>query len=159
MIDSEALLARLLEYYSKDYDLTAPYEINDTIYDTYAVYRHFNCFEHAFIRSTLTLSRGDIIRFQKNLTTYIEPSLVRLGNDFPNPGHMYTYVTGLFISERRVRDEVRRMIRHFRYHRGYGFFNRGYCQARIAAFDTETGSLICSPAARDLMLEYQRILK
>lgn len=159
MIDSAALLERLMEYYSNDYDLMCPYQLGGTIYDTYAAYSQFNCFEHAFIRSTLTLSKGDIYRFKEHLTTIIEPSLIREGEDFPAPGHMYTYVTGLFISERKIRDDVRRLIKHFRYYKGYGFFNRGYCQARIAAFDTETGSLICSPAARDLMLEYQRILR
>ena len=159
MIDSSFLLERLLEYYSNDYDLTSPYQLGDTIYDTYAVYEQFNCYDHAFIRNTLTLSKGDIYRFKKHLTTVIEPSLVREGNDFPSPGHMYSYVTGLFITEHRIHSDVRRMIKQFRYYRGYGFFNRGYCQARIAAFDTETGALICSPAAKELMSEYQRILR
>ncbi len=158
MIDSAAILERLMEYYSNDYDLTCPYQLGDTIYDTYAAYSHFNCFEHAFIRDTLTLSKGDIFRFKSHLTTAVEPFLVRGGDEFPAPGHIYTYVTGIFISERKVRDDVRRIIRHFRYYRGYGFYNRGYCQARIAAFDTETGTLICSPAAKELMLEYRRIL-
>lgn len=159
MIDSSFLLERLLEYYSNDYELISPYQLGNTIYDTYAVYGQFNCFEHAFIRNTLTLSKGDIYRFKEHLTTIIEPSLVRSGNDFPQPGHMYTYITGLFISEHKIHKDVCKTIKHFRYYKGYGFFNRGYCQARIAAFDTETGALICSPAARDLMLEYQRVLR
>ncbi len=159
MTDAYGLLERLMEYYSAGYELSCPYQIGNTIYDTYAVYRQFDCFEHAFIRSTLTLSRGDILRFREHLTTYIEPWLVRNGEESPSSSHLYTYVTGIFISERRIHDDVRRMIRRFRYYKGYGFYRKGYCQARIAAFDAETSSLICSPAARELMQEYQRILK
>ena len=142
MIDPYGLLERLMEYYASGYELSCPYQIGNTIYDTYAAYEQFNCFEHAFIRSTITLSRGDILRFREQVTGYIEPWLVRDGGE-----------------ARHIHEDVRRLIRRFRYYKGYGYYRSGYCQARIAAFDTETGSLICSPAARELMQEYSRILK
>ena len=159
MIDPYGLLERLMEYYASGYELSCPYQIGNTIYDTYAAYEQFNCFEHAFIRSTITLSRGDILRFREQVTGYIEPWLVRDGGEAPPPGHIYTYITGVFISERHIHEDVRRLIRRFRYYKGYGYYSSGYSQARIAAFDTETGSLICSPAARERMQEYSRILK
>ncbi|MDI9241674.1 hypothetical protein [Fusibacillus kribbianus] len=158
MIDANSLFKRLLTYYSNDYDVIRPYQLDDTIYDAYAAYSHFNCFEHAFIRSTLTLSKRDILRFRDQVTTIIEPWMVCAGESSPPQNHIYTYVTGVFISEKRIRDDVRRIIRRFRYYRGYGYYKSGYCQARIAAFDMETGSLIVSPAAKELMLEYQRVL-
>ena len=158
MIDANSLFKRLLTYYSNDYDVIRPSQLDDTIYDAYAAYSHFNCFEHAFIRSTLTLSKRDILRFRDQVTTIIEPWMVCAGESSPPQNHIYTYVTGVFISEKRIRDDVRRTIRRFRYYRGYGYYKSGYCQARIAAFDMETGSLIVSPAAKELMLEYQRVL-
>ena len=86
MIDPYGLLERLMEYYASGYELSCPYQIGNTIYDTYAAYEQFNCFEHAFIRSTITLSRGDILRFREQVTGYIEPWLVRDGGEAPPPG-------------------------------------------------------------------------
>ncbi len=157
MINGNSFLDRLLNYYSENHEISRPYQMGGTIYDAYAYYSHFNCFEHAFIRSTLTLSKGDIYRFREQLTTIIEPWMVCDGEASPPPDHIYTYVTGVFVSERRIREDVRRAIHRFRYYRGYGYYRSGYCQARLAAFDLETGSLICSPAAKELMLEYRRI--
>lgn len=158
MLDAAGLHQRLLEYYSRNHELFCPYHLDGTIYDTYAHYSQFDCTEHAFIRSTLTLSKTDLLRFREQLTTYIEPWLIRRGKSSPGLNHIYTYVTGIFISERKLSNDVCRAIRHFRYYKGYGYYRSGYCQARIAAFDLERGSVVCSPAAKDLMEEYREIL-
>ncbi|MCI8505401.1 MAG: hypothetical protein HFI67_04345 [Lachnospiraceae bacterium] len=159
MGESRDLLRRLMIYYASDYELLCPYQLGDTIYDVYASYSHYHCFEHAFIRSTLTLSRSDLNHFADQLATLIEPEMVRNGRPSPPQSHIYTYVTGIFISEQKIPEDIRRMIRRFRYYRGYGYYKNGYCQARIAAFDMEAGSLIINPAAKELIQEYQRILK
>ncbi|MCI8464634.1 MAG: hypothetical protein HFI63_02060 [Lachnospiraceae bacterium] len=152
------LLRRLMIYYARDYELLCPYQLGDTIYDVYAAYSHYHCFEHAFIRSTLTLSRTDLEHFTEQITTLIEPYMIREGRPSPPKNHMYTYVTGIFISEQKIPDEICRMIRRFRYYKSYGYYKNGYCQARIAAFDMETGSLTINPAAKELLLEYHGIL-
>ena len=61
------LLRRLMIYYARDYELLCPYQLGDTIYDVYAAYSHYHCFEHAFIRSTLTLSRTDLEHFTEQI--------------------------------------------------------------------------------------------
>ncbi len=158
MLNPRNLLRRLMIYYASDHELLCPYQLGDTIYDVYAAYRQFNCFEYAFIRSTLNLPQKDILHFKEQLTSIVEPQMVCKGEVSPPSSHIYTYMTGIFISEQRITDDVRRAIRRFRYYKGYGYYKSGYCQARIAAFDMETGSLIINPAAKDLLLEYQRIL-
>ncbi len=159
MRDPRDLLRRLMIYYAGDHELLCPYQLGDSIYDVYASYSHYHCFEHAFIRSTLTLSAGDLEHFMEQLSTLIEPQMVRNGRPSPPQSHIYTYVTGVFISEQKIPEQVRRAVRRFRYYRGYGYYKNGYCQARIAAFDLETGSLIINPAARELIQEYRRILR
>ena len=158
MIEPRNLLRRLMIYYANDHELLCPYQLGDTIYDAYASYSHYHCFEHAFIRSTLTLSSNDMEHFMEQIITLIEPQMVREGRPSPPVNHIYTYITGVFISEQRIPERVRRMIHKFRFYRGYGYYKNGYCQARIAAFDMETNSLIINPAAKELVQEYRRII-
>ncbi len=158
MREPRDLLRRLMIYYAGDHELLCPYQLGDTIYDAYASYAHYHCFEHAFIRSTLTLSQNDLDHFMEQTVTLIEPQMVRNGRSSPPVSHIYTYITGVFISEQKIPEHVRRKIRRFRYYRGYGYYKNGYCQARIAAFDMETGSLIINSAAKELLQEYRGIL-
>lgn len=158
MREPRDLLRRLMIYYASDHELLCPYQLGDTIYDAYASYLHYHCFEHAFIRSTLTLSSNDLRHFMDQITALIEPQMVRNGRPSPPADHIYTYITGVFISEQKIPENVRRMIRRFRYYRGYGYYKNGYCQARIAAFDMESDALITNSAAKELLSEYRRIL-
>ncbi len=159
MRNPKDLLRRLTIYYAGDHELLCPYQLGDTIYDVYAFYSHYHCFEHAFIRSTLTLSQSDLDHFMEQISTLIEPQMIRGGRSSPPRDHIYTYVTGIFISEQKIQDSIRRAVRRFRYYRGYGYYKNGYCQARIAAFDMETGSLTINPAAKELLLEYQSMFE
>ena len=95
----------------------------------------------------------------KDGTMQIDPEYMTVIKELVQKGIIFAVCSGIqFISERKLSNDVCRAIRHFRYYKGYGYYRSGYCQARIAAFDLERGSVVCSPAAKDLMEEYREIL-
>lgn len=158
MGESSLLYRRLLEYYSRDFELASPFLMDNSIYDTYARYSTGGSNEHAFLRNTMTLSVGDLNQFRDQIIHYVEPNLVCEGLVKPSKDHLYTYVTGIFISDDPIPDEVRQNIKKFRYYKSYGLLKHGYVQARIAAFDMTDGTFITSPAAKNLLEEYKRVL-
>lgn len=158
MINPGFVLERLMDYYRDGFEIAAPYVIDDTIYDTYAYITSGHSYEHAFLRNTLTLTKGDLNRFKEQIKEFVEPELVCAGTKMPPRDHLYTNITGVFIAEEPIPEDVKKEIRKFKYYKGYGFFRHGYVQARVAAFDTATGELICNHAAKNLMSEYERVL-
>ena len=70
---------------------------------------------------------------------------------------MYTFITGIFISEDSVSSEMQKQIKKFRYSRNYRFTIRGYCDARLVVIDAKNQKIYGNPAARDLLTGYKKM--
>lgn len=165
------LFEKLITSYEDSYDVEQPCDINGDIYDAHAAFSvtsaryvlvkkaelwRANCFEHAFFRVTQELDAADIKKFCTQVDTYIEPQLVRGGQRWPQKDHMYTYMTGIFICEHKVSDEVKKAVKKFSYVKNYKLTIRGYSEVRLLVFDMESKRVFGNRAAKDLVKGYTK---
>lgn len=171
MSTKESLLEKILSFYQSDFDIDKPYYIHDDYYDAHARFEITNakyvlikkaelwralCFEHVFFRITDNFNKEELIKARKHILNYIEPELVRKGARWPEPNHMYTYITFLFICENGVQPEALREIKKFRFEKNYLFTIRGYSLARILVFDLKGKKIYGNKAAKPLIKGYKK---
>ncbi|NCB92601.1 MAG: hypothetical protein EOM40_08555 [Clostridia bacterium] len=172
-MNKDELLQKLLDIYKGSFDIEEPYDIKGDIYDAYAFCNITNakyvlikkaelwraiCYEHAFFRRFDSISGQDIERFTKQIQDEIEPNLVRGGKPYMEKDHMYTYITGIFISEKGISKEVRKKIQRARFYKNYLLSVRGYSQMRILVIDLENHTIIGNGASRDLIKDYKKFI-
>lgn len=165
-------LDKLLVSYQSAYNIVRPYEIGGHIYDAYGAFNvtsakyvlvkkaelwRANCFEHTFFSCKDMLGVEDLGKFREEIVTYIEPELVRKGRACTEKDHMYTYITGIFFSEKKVSDPLKKEIRRFQYFKNYRMGIRGYAQARILVFDMRERRVFGNRAAKELVKGYQKV--
>lgn len=169
----DKILDKLLGIYQSSFNIEKPYEFDG---DTYAAYGFCDitnskyvltkkaelwraiCYEHAFFRTADELMPEDIDHFTKQAIEKIEPVLVRKGEACMPKDHMYTYITGIFISERAASEELKKKIKKINFCKNYRFSLRGYCELRILVIDLENNCLIGNAAARGLIKDYKRFI-
>ncbi|MDR1272267.1 MAG: hypothetical protein LBK04_04685 [Clostridiales Family XIII bacterium] len=170
-VNGPELREKLIRSHMGSYDLSPWFKVGNTTYDAYArfdvtsakyvlvkkaeLYRAHS-FEHTFIRVFDEFLADDLYRFKSQIDETIEPGFVREGKPYPMKDHMYSFITGLFISEMRVGEEARRAVRKFRYVRNYLLSIRGYCLCRIVLFDLEDGIIFGNPAAQEVVKGYKK---
>lgn len=169
----QEFLEKLINSYQSAFDIERPFDINGDIYDAYASFNvssakyvlikkaelwRADCYEHTFFAHKNILQVEDLERFKKEIEDYIEPQLVRGGKACTEKDHMYTYITGIFVVEDGITDEVRKKIRKFKFFKNYKFGFRGYSEARLLIFDMKNKKVLGNPAARDLVKGYKKAL-
>lgn len=171
-MNSEYILDKIVDTYRSNFDVEEPYEFHGEVYDAYAGFCmtsakyvlvkraelwRAHCFEHAFFQCRDVVQNGDIQRFQKQLLEYMEPELVRGGEKEPVKDHMYTYLTGVFISEKAVSDEAVNSLKKLRFRKNYRFAVRGFSEERVVLFDMENHRIYGNAAAKDLVKGYKKM--
>lgn len=164
-------MEKLLASYQSAFDITRPYDVNGDRYDAYAAFNvssaryvlvkkaelwRANCFEHTFFLCKDMLNVEDVRKFHEHIVAYIEPELVRGGKACPDEGHMYTYMTGIFICGSGISDEAKKEIRAFKFFQNYRFGIRGYSEARLLVFDLKNQEILGNRAAKDLIKGYTK---
>lgn len=129
-MNGQSILDKIIDTYRPNFDVEEPYEYHGEVYDAYAGFSmtsakyvlvkraelwRAHCFEHAFFQCRDVIHAGDILRFQKQLLEYMEPELVRGGEPEPVKDHMYTYLTGVFVSEKAVSPETVQVLKKLIY--------------------------------------------
>lgn len=171
-MNGQELLQKLLVSYESSFNISRPYSISSHEYDAYAKFNvtsakyvlvkraelwRANCFEHTMFMQMDQIGAEQITWFHEDITSYIEPQLVRHGENCTEENHMYTYMTGIFISERGLSKETQETIRKFRYLKNYRMGFRGYSEARVLVFDMENKSIAGNRAAKDLIKGYEKV--
>ncbi len=167
----QEFLEKVLASYQEAFDITRPFDVNGHIYDAYAAFNvtsakyvlvekaelwRANCYEHTFFLCCQSFDKEILNRFGGEITEYIEPQIVRQGQNCMEKDHMYTFITGIFFSEEGISEEMRKEIRRFRFFKNYRFGIRGYCEARILVFDMKNKKVAGNRAARELIKGYRK---
>ena len=163
----------LLGLYAPCFDIARPFAVGKVVYGGYAfcnvtssryvlvqkaeLWRAYT-FEHVFFREMDVFSGADLRGYERQLQEEIEPGFVRRGERYPQPDHMCTYITGIFICRGAVSGDVRRQIRRHRFHLNYRFALRGYCESRLLVFDLQEGRICGNRAAKPLVKEYRHMV-
>lgn len=139
-------LDHLLRKYSGTFDIYQPYVIHGKEYPAYGYFfshvekyvlvREANMWSSDSYEHILFIEAEEVIpalieEAYGIVREYMEPVLVRKGEDLPVPGHMYSYLTISIIAQKPLSKEMRKAVKHFKFEKGYRFNMRGFSQAHI----------------------------
>lgn len=139
-------LDHLLRKYSGTFDIYQPYVIHGKEYPAYGYFfshvekyvlvREANMWSSDSYEHILFIEAEEVIpalieEAYEIVREYMEPVLVRKGEDLPAPGHMYSYLTISIIAQKPLSKEMRKAVKHFKFEKGYRFNMRGFSQAHI----------------------------
>lgn len=172
-INMDELLDKLIGIYTGSFDMQQPYTVESDTYDAYGLCDITNakyvlvkkaelwraiCHEHVFFRCFDEITVENILHFTHQTKSYIEPELVRQGKTVMEKDHMYTYVTGVFLCQNGISEEVVKQIKKTRFYKNYRMSVRGYCELRLLVVDLKNQRLVGNRAARDLIKDYKKFL-
>lgn len=145
-------LDQLLRKYSGTFDIYQPYVIHGKEYPAYGYFfshiekyvlvREANMwssdsYEHILFIETDEVDQALIDEAYSLIKEYMEPILVRKGEEVPAEGHMYSYLTISLIARRPLSKKMQKAVKHFKFEKGYRFNMRGFSQAHIACATME----------------------
>ncbi len=145
-------LDQLLRKYSGTFDIYQPYVIHGKEYPAYGYFfshiekyvlvREANMwssdsYEHILFIETDEVDQALIDEAYSLIKEYMEPILVRKGEEVPTEGHMYSYLTISLIARRPLSKKMQKAVKHFKFEKGYRFNMRGFSQAHIACATME----------------------
>lgn len=139
-------LDRLLAKYAGTFDIYQPYVIHGKEYPAYGYFfshtekyvlvRAANmwssdCYEHILFIETDEVTEDLLREAMSIVKDYMEPTLVRKGENLPPPNHMYSYLTIAILSENALLSSIRKSVKKFKFEKGYQFNMRGFSQAHL----------------------------
>lgn len=156
-------LDRLLAKYSGTFDIYQPYVIHGKEYPAYGYFfshiekyvlvREANMwssdsYEHILFIETDELTEELIKEAYALVKDYMEPILVRKGEELPQPNHMYSYLTIVILSEKPISKQLQKSVRKFKFEKGYKFNMRGFSQAHMICASMEDECVYSNFVAR-----------
>lgn len=168
---SQEFLEKILASYQEAFDITRPFDVNGDSYDAYAAFNvtsskyvlvekaelwRADCYEHTFFKCCQSFDTEMPDVFHREIVEYIEPQIVRQGRDCMEKDHMYTFITGIFLCDTAVPEELKKAVKGFKFFKNYRFGIRGYAEARILVFDMENNRVMGNRAARELIKGYKK---
>lgn len=165
-------LERLLQKYSGTFDIYQPYVIHGKEYPAYGYfYSHVekyvlvreanmwssDSYEHILFIIADTIDQALIDEAYSVVKDYMEPTLVRKGEEFPAEGHMYSYLTISLIAEHALSKDMQKAVKHFKYEKGYKFNIRGFAQAHIVCATMEDEKVYTNYVGRKSAKFYKNI--
>lgn len=173
VMEKEMLLERALESFSGAYDIVRDAEVAARRVDALAQLRAINqkyvlskkhvlweanAFEHALFLCEGELSADVVNDWFAFLTHEAEAPLAHPDAKYPPEGHMYTYLTLIFLCD-GVQDEAVKAIKKAKFTKNYCFSLRGWATARVLAVDIERGRVYTNAAGREMERHFKRLLE
>ena len=172
-MEPAALLSRALDAFAGSYDIARDAQVLSRRVDALAQLRALNskyvlsqkhvlweanAFEHAIFLCVDTLTAEMVEDWFAFLTLQAEPELVHPGKSLPDEGHMYTYLTLIFLCN-GVHKDALQAIRRARFTKNYRFSLRGWATGRLLAVDLSSGVMTANAAGRELKPLFARLLR
>ena len=171
---SEKYLDRLLARYSGTFNIYMPYVIGGITFPAYGYFfRHVEKFvltrntnmwssdsyEHILFLPKDRVTVEDVAQMKRILLDYVEPQLVRGGEELPPPNHMYSYMSVILISERTPDKDTIRAVKKLSFDKGYQMNMRGFSQIQICLVSIEEEKIYQNFAASKKKKILKRIFK
>lgn len=165
---------RIAEQYKGTFDIYKNKEING---EKYLAYGHFyshsekyilvkevqlweaKSYEHIIFMDVSEMTINVLNKTDELLKEYMEPFLVRKGEKYPEKNHMYTFLTVVIFTSKRISDDIKRKIEKYKFEKNYLFSIRGYSSGRIAVIDVENMKITTNKAGKVLNKLYERIFE
>lgn len=165
---------KIAEQYKETFDIYKNKEING---EKYLAYGHFyshsekyvlvkevqlweaRSHEHVIFMDVSEMTVNDLKKVDELIKGYMEPFLVRKGEKYPEKNHMYSFLTVVVFTSKRISDDVKRKIEKYKFEKNYLFSIRGYSSGRIAVIDVENMKIATNKAGKVLNKLYERIFE
>ena len=170
-MDQSAYLNTVLGKYGGTFDIEKDRVIDGRQYAAYAYFSSLGekyvlvkkaklwsvkAYEHTFFLMEDCLTPRLLGELMKSVTDYMEPTLVRKGEKYPEKDHMYTYLTFVILCRKTPDEAAKKAIKSFRFDKGYLFSMRGHSEARLVVADMETEQIFTNGAGRSLAKMYRK---
>ena len=171
-MDKTEYIDKLINEYSKSFDIVRDYEIGgvkaaaygyfSTISEKYVISPKANLwsihgFEHILFIDTKTVTTEDIEKIRILMEEHMAPELVCKGNKYPEKDHMYSYLTIAFICDETPDEEALNRIKKFRYEKNYLMTIRGHVEGHLVLMDLSTGKACANKVAKHLKDFYEKV--
>ncbi|SNU08533.1 hypothetical protein SAMN06297422_11837 [Lachnospiraceae bacterium] len=172
MIDKDGYIEKLLQEYSKSFDITRDYEIGgvkaraygyfSTISEKYVISPKANLwsihgFEHILFLDKETVTLSDLDEARSLMEEHMAPELVCKGNKYPEKDHMYSYLTIAYICDKTPDQETLNALKKFKYEKNYLMTIRGHVEAHMVLMDLSTGKAYANRVAKHLSDFYMKV--
>ncbi|MGN0970335.1 MAG: hypothetical protein ACI4OY_00145 [Aristaeellaceae bacterium] len=172
-MDTVQMLERTLASFAGNYDITRDAQVASRQVEALAQLRAMNsrymlskkwvvwqanAFEHCIFVTVPTLTAETVRDWFSFLTEEAEPELVHPGADVPPEGHMYSYLTVVYLCE-RMEPEAAKAVRRLRFTKNYRFSLRGWATGRALAVEVPTGKMAFNAQGKEMRRHFQQLLK
>ncbi|MGN0778868.1 MAG: hypothetical protein ACI4MJ_06965 [Aristaeellaceae bacterium] len=172
-MDTAQMLERTLASFAGNYDITRNAQVASRQVEALAQLRAMNsrymlskkwvvwqanAFEHCIFVTVPTLTADMARDWFTFLTKEAEGELVHPGEELPPEGHMYSYLTVVFLCD-TMDAEAARAVKHLRFTKNYRFSLRGWATGRALAVEVPTGKIAANGAGKEMRKHFARLLK
>lgn len=171
-LGTSVYLDRLLMMYSNTFNIYMPYRIGEREYPAYGYYFSHNekyvlvrevnmwsthSYEHVLFVETEECTETVVDEARKVIQEYMEPRMVRKGEELPEENHMYSYMNVVIISKKPVSAAVQKQIKGFKFEKGYKFNMRGFSRGTILAVSLEDEKYYSNYYGRDKKKMFKQV--
>lgn len=172
---SDEFFQKIKKYYQSSFDFIEPFNYEGREYtalaefhshiDKYVLLKkaqiwaadsHEFCIFQTYDSTFTEADFGEITRF---LEGYMEPQLVRKGEENVPENHMYTYLSIVIVCNAGADKEAVKRAKKYTYTKYYNMYLRGYSEGRVILADVKEGRVYTNRAAHQMKKLYKRILK
>ena len=172
-MDTAQMLERTLQSFATNYDITRGAQVATRKVEALAQLRAMNsrymlskkwvvwqanAFEHCIFVTVPTLTAEMVRNWFSFLTEEAEPELVHPGADVPPEGHMYSYLTVVYLCG-RMEPEAAKAVRKLRFTKNYRFSLRGWATGRALAVEVPTGEMAYNAQGKEMRKHFRQLLK
>ena len=163
-MDAKAYIDDLHDRYSLFYDTNRNADILNKTVDIFAQYKDiqgrtfltskdiidsFETNEICFVKHFEKIDINSLIDFteflKKAAEKYVEPKR----------GHMCTHITGVIITQDDIDDELKRVIKKFKYSKSYFFTLHGWCEIRFLFINPAKEKIIANKPGKNVIKFYK----
>ena len=152
MSRTEKYLDRLLARYSGTFDIYVPYTIGGLEFPAYGYFfshvekyvltRNTNMwssdsYEHIFFLPKDMVTVDDVSKMKQIMLDYVEPQLVRKGQELPDQNHMDSYMSVILLSDKAPDKATIKAVKKLSFDKGYQMNMRGFSQIQICLVSME----------------------
>ncbi len=152
IIRGETLCGRPIEARAEMRALNSKYVLSKKL-----VLWQANAFEQCLFVPADTLTADTVQDWWTFLTEEAESPLVHPGEKYPPEGHMYTWLTVIFVAD-RAEDAAKQTLKKLRFTKNYLLSLRGWATGRAMVIDLEKNEVIVNAAGKDMKKPIEKLL-
>lgn len=160
---------KIKKSYFSTFDLTTPFKINDREYLGYGFFQNnaqkfvlvkevklweVDSFEHIIFIEDNNSTENIVVEGIDLIKNYMENYFVRKEKKYPEPNHMYSFLTVVILTNNKVSKKLQDKITSFKFKKNYLLTIRGYAEGRLIVINPKDNIFISNKAAKSLKTFY-----